>query len=40
MEYTVQKLSQTAGISPRTLRYYDEIGILMPARINSSGYRI
>jgi len=29
-----------AGISARTLRYYDEIGILKPARINSSGYRI
>jgi DNA-binding transcriptional MerR regulator len=27
-------------ISPRTLRYYDKIGILKPARINSSGYRI
>ena len=40
MEYTVQKLSQIAGISTRTLRYYDEIGILKPARINSSGYRI
>ncbi|NTW72948.1 MAG: MerR family transcriptional regulator [Eubacteriaceae bacterium] len=40
MEYTVQKLGQLAGISPRTLRYYDEIGILKPARINSSGYRI
>ncbi|MDP4160278.1 MAG: MerR family transcriptional regulator [Bacillota bacterium] len=40
MEYTVQKLSQLAGISTRTLRYYDEIGILKPARINSSGYRI
>lgn len=40
MEYTVQKLSRMAGISTRTLRYYDEIGILKPARINSSGYRI
>ncbi|MBU5485220.1 MerR family transcriptional regulator [Clostridium sp. MSJ-11] len=40
MEYTVQKLSRLAGISTRTLRYYDEIGILKPARINSSGYRI
>jgi len=40
MEYTVQKLGQIAGISTRTLRYYDEIGILKPARINSSGYRI
>ncbi|MBP7073416.1 MAG: MerR family transcriptional regulator, partial [Clostridia bacterium] len=40
MEYTVQKLGKLAGISTRTLRYYDEIGILKPARINTSGYRI
>ncbi|HHV08935.1 MAG TPA: MerR family transcriptional regulator [Clostridiales bacterium] len=40
MEYTIQKLSQLAGVSTRTLRYYDEIGILKPARINSSNYRI
>ena len=40
MEYTIQKLAAIAGISTRTLRYYDEIGILKPARINSSGYRI
>lgn len=40
MEYTVQKLGKLAGISTRTLRYYDEINLLSPARINSSGYRI
>ncbi|HHW68011.1 MAG: hypothetical protein PWP07_1716 [Epulopiscium sp.] len=40
MEYTVQKLGKLAGVSTRTLRYYDEIGILKPARINASGYRI
>lgn len=40
MEYTVQKLAHLAGISTRTLRYYDEIGLLKPARTNSSGYRI
>lgn len=40
MEYTVQHLGKLAGISTRTLRYYDEIELLMPARINSSGYRI
>lgn len=39
-EYTVQKLAELAGVSTRTLRYYDEFGILKPARINSSGYRI
>ena len=40
MEYTIQKLAQLAGVSTRTLRYYDEVGILRPARLNSSGYRI
>ncbi|MGI6606708.1 MAG: MerR family transcriptional regulator [Peptococcia bacterium] len=40
MEYTVQKLAKLAGISSRTLRYYDEIGLLKPARISSSGYRL
>lgn len=40
MEYTIQKLGRLAGISTRTLRYYDEIDLLKPARINSSGYRI
>lgn len=34
MEYTVQKLGLLAGVSTRTLRYYDEIGLLKPARIN------
>lgn len=40
MEYTVQKLARLAGVSARTLRFYDEIGLLKPARISSSGYRI
>lgn len=40
MEYTIQKLAKLAGISTRTLRYYDEIGLLRPARVNASGYRI
>lgn len=40
MEYTVQKLGKLAGISTRTLRYYDQIGLLKPARINASGYRV
>lgn len=40
MEYTINKLSKLAGISTRTLRYYDEISLLKPHRINSSGYRI
>lgn len=40
MEYTIKKLAEMAGISTRTLRYYDEIGLLKPCRVSSSGYRI
>lgn len=40
MEYTVSKLAKLSGISSRTLRYYDDIGLLKPTRISSSGYRI
>lgn len=39
MEYSIQELSQMAGVSTRTLRYYDEIGLLKPARKARSGYR-
>ena len=40
MEYTIQKLARLSGVSTRTLRYYDEIDLLKPARVSSSGYRI
>lgn len=40
MEYTVNKLAKLSGISARTLRFYDEIGLLKPAKVNESGYRI
>jgi DNA-binding transcriptional MerR regulator len=40
VEYTINKLAQLAGVSTRTLRYYDKLGLLRPARISSSGYRI
>lgn len=40
MEYTVNKLSRISGVSARTLRYYDEIELLKPARIEQSGYRV
>ncbi|WP_404408109.1 MerR family transcriptional regulator [Jeotgalibacillus malaysiensis] len=40
MEYTVQQLAKLSGVSGRTLRYYDEIDLLKPSRISSSGYRI
>lgn len=40
MEYSINKLSKMAGVSTRALRYYDEIGLLKPARVASSGYRV
>ena len=40
MSYTVSQLAKISGVSNRTLRYYDQIGLLKPARINESGYRI
>ncbi|MCL2201237.1 MAG: MerR family transcriptional regulator [Oscillospiraceae bacterium] len=40
MEYTVNKLSKISGVSARTLRYYDEIGLLKPVKVAESGYRI
>jgi len=40
MEYTINKLAKLAGISTRTLRYYDELGLLSPNRLSSNGYRI
>ena len=40
MEYSINRLAKISGVSTRTLRYYDEIGLLKPARIASSGYRI
>ena len=40
MEYTINKLAKLAGVSMRTLRYYDEFGLLSPVRMSSNGYRV
>lgn len=36
---TVKQLSRLAGVTTRTLHYYDEIGLLKPARVGANGYR-
>ena len=38
--YTVRQLAQLAGISVRTLHYYDEIALLSPASRTDAGYRL
>lgn len=40
MAYTVKQLADLSGVSPRTLRYYDEIELLKPAEITEAGYRL
>lgn len=40
MEYTINKLAHLSGVSTRTLRYYDQIGLLVPKRVSANGYRI
>lgn len=40
MEYSINEVARMSGISTRTLRYYDEIGLLLPLKVRSNGYRI
>lgn len=39
MKYSIRELSELAGVSARTLRYYDQIGLLKPLYTNEAGYR-
>ncbi len=36
---TVKQLSKLAGVTPRTLHHYDQIGLLKPSRVGDNGYR-
>ena len=37
--YAVKQLSDLAGVSVRTLHYYDEIDLLKPSAVSENGYR-
>lgn len=39
MDYTVKQFAGLAGVSVRTLHYYDQIGLLKPDRTAGNGYR-
>jgi DNA-binding transcriptional MerR regulator len=39
MTITIKRLAELAGVSVRTLHYYDEIGLLKPESIRANGYR-
>lgn len=40
MNCTVKKLAKLSGVTVRTLHFYDEIGLLKPARYGANGYRL
>ena len=37
---SISQVARLTGISVRTLQYYDEIGLLKPSELTSSGYRL
>lgn len=36
----INELASLTGMTTRALRYYDQIGLLKPAEISESGYRL
>ncbi|MFB8218375.1 MULTISPECIES: MerR family transcriptional regulator [Streptomyces] len=39
MDWPISEVARMSGVTARTLRHYDEIGLLPPARIGSNGHR-
>ena len=37
--YTIKEIADLAGVTTRTLRYYDQLGLLIPSEIGENGYR-
>ena len=39
MKCGIKEVSELTGVSARTLRYYDQIGLLKPSKTSEAGYR-
>ncbi len=39
MDWSIHEIATLAGTTSRTLRHYDEIGLLAPSRVGANGYR-
>ena len=39
MEWSIQDIARLSGTTSRTLRHYDDIGLLPPSRLGGNGYR-
>lgn len=40
MKLKIQEAARLSGVSPKTLRHYDKIGLLRPGEVSESGYRL
>lgn len=38
--YSIKEIADLAGVTTRTLRYYDQLGLLNPAAVAENGYRL
>ncbi|UOE42993.1 MerR family transcriptional regulator [Agromyces larvae] len=39
MDWSIQEVARLAGTTSRTLRHYDDLGLLPPSRVGANGYR-
>jgi DNA-binding transcriptional MerR regulator len=39
MEWSIQEIARLAGTTSRTLRHYDDTGLVPPSRVGANGYR-
>ena len=39
MDWSIQDIARLSGTTSRTLRHYDDIGLLKPSRVGGNGYR-
>ena len=37
--HKIGKIAEQAGVTPRTLRYYEQLGLITPSTVSDTGYR-
>ncbi|MFA6467466.1 MAG: MerR family transcriptional regulator [Bacteroidota bacterium] len=37
--YKIGEIAKQAGVTPRTLRYYEQRGLITPSQVSTAGYR-
>lgn len=39
MDHPIGEIARSSGVTPRTLRHYEQIGLLLPSRTGAGGIR-